>query len=220
MKHSLHVLAVFLVIAAPHATASSIKELLEEAVDAPQGTVYAPIDGQVTDMIRRAAPIQGDVMAHITTIKRFKEEGCRRFRIELKARFAPESGHAGPIPLPQMEMNYCKGGFYPQEGVDPAAGERFMEQVDEYAKARGLAAPPRPQPPAYMPPWVSAVDSVTDAVPAPAAAAAPVAPATTADPVARQPKPDLPTASAPKKSAAKKPGGKPASTKPSTKPAP
>lgn len=121
--------------------AASIKELLENAFDSQTGNVLAPIDGQVTDMIRRTAPVRGDIMASVKTLKHFEEKDCRRFSIELKAEFAPESGAKGPVPLPKMELNYCKGGSFPQEGVDPEAGKKFTEQVDRYEQQRGENAP-------------------------------------------------------------------------------
>lgn len=147
-------------------SAASVKELLEEAFDSQTGNVFAPIDGQVTDIIRRTAPIRGNVMARVKTIKHFKEKDCRRFSIELQAEFAPESGYKGAIPLPKMELNYCKGGSFPQEGVDPEAGKKFMEQVDKYAQQRAQTAPLRQDQNSQVPSWVggTSVGPVTSTV--------------------------------------------------------
>lgn len=215
MKYLHHLFAGMLFVASSHGTAASIKELLEEAIDAPNGFVNAPLDGEITDLVRRTAPVQGDVMAHITTLKRFKEPDCRRFRIELKARFAPESGQSGFVPFPQMEMNYCRGGTHPEEGVDPEAPQRFMNQADEYARARGLAVPARPTPPGYTPAWVPAN---APAVVAPAVSqqtTGSASPAVAVPP--QQPSVAQPAATPAKTPATKKTGGKSSSTMPSGK---
>lgn len=122
------------------ARGENLKGLLEEAFDSQTGSLMAPIDGEMYDTVARATPIQGNLMADIKTIKHFKEKDCRRFRIQLKADFAKDSGMSGPVPLPTMEINYCKGGGFPREGVDEEAGKHFMEQVDQYAKSRATPA--------------------------------------------------------------------------------
>lgn len=206
MKYLHHLFAGMLFVASSHGTAASIKELLEEAIDAPNGFVSAPLDGEITDLVRRTAPVQGDVMAHITTLKHFKEPDCRRFRIELKARFAPHSGQSGLVPFPQMEMNYCRGGTHPEEGVDPDAPQRFMDQADEYARARGLAVPARPTPPAYAPAWVPANAPVASAPGASGQAPESTKPAAATS--QQEPAVSQPAAAPTRTPAAKKTGGK------------
>lgn len=121
--------------------ASSFKELLEDAFDSPSGNLTAPIDGEMTDMIKRTLPIKGDVVAEVRTMKHFKEKDCRRFSVKLRAKLESGSGERGPAPLPTIEINYCKGGGYPQEGVDPDAVKKMAEQMDAYARERAAMKP-------------------------------------------------------------------------------
>lgn len=153
------VLSLSLGLFAQQANAASIKDILEEAFDSPNGNVTAPLDGQMTDLIRRTTPISGDVMAEVKTIKHFNEAGCRRFSVKLIAMFGRDSGQTGPIPLPAMEMNYCKGGGFPKEGYDKEAGDRFMDQVDEFAKERGIKVPARQQS-NYAPNWAASTEAM------------------------------------------------------------
>lgn len=129
------------------ARAENIRGLLEEAFDSPTGSVLAPLDGQMADMIRQAAPIKGYVLAEIKTVKRFKEPDCRRFEVKLKATAADTVGQSSAnLPLPIFQVNYCKGGGYPKEGEDPEAAKRFERQIDDYAKSRGIARTKANQP--------------------------------------------------------------------------
>jgi len=129
------------------AAAATIKELFEKAFDSPSGSASGPMEGDMAEMVRRTVPIQGDVIAEIRTIKHFNEKDCRRFSLTMKATFAPASGTRGPVPLPVMEMNYCKGGSFPKEGYDENAGKRVNEQVRDYAREQGITVPAAPTAP-------------------------------------------------------------------------
>lgn len=145
MRHL--VILIVAALANTPARAENIRGLLEEAFDSPTGGVLAPLDGQMADMIRQAAPIKGYVLAEIKTVKRFKEPDCRRFEVKLKATTADMVGQGNSnLPLPTFQINYCKGGGYPKEGEDPEAAKRFERQIDDYAKSRGIARTKANQP--------------------------------------------------------------------------
>lgn len=77
---------------------------------------------------KRRLPIDGPVMAAVTTIKRFKQPGCRRYQIVLSAIMSKASGYGGkPAPLPTIQLNLCEDGSAPVEGAIPDAYERIVK---------------------------------------------------------------------------------------------
>lgn len=133
--------ALSLGLVAQQASAATMKELFELTFNTPTESASGPMEGDLADMVRRTVPIQGDIMTEVKTIKHFKQKDCRRFLITMKAMYAPTSGTSGAVPLPALQMNYCKGGSFPLEGYDANAGKRVNEQIGDYARTQGIQVP-------------------------------------------------------------------------------
>jgi hypothetical protein len=130
MRFKLSAALLFMLCTSAHAT--SIKDVVNAAFDSEDGHASMELNDAGLTNLRKSLPIEGPIIGDAKIIKRFNQQGCARFHIALIATLNKESGAQGKLaPIPGMEMNMCKDGSYPKEGVDPNAPEKLRQQIVE-----------------------------------------------------------------------------------------
>lgn len=97
---------------------TSAKALLIQAIDAPDGRAQGEIVGPIADKFRKTTKSNAPVMAEVTTIKSFKQEGCRRLNLRLhQANVLTQDGNTTEFVV-NYGINLCRDGSPPIEGMD------------------------------------------------------------------------------------------------------
>lgn len=96
----------------------SAKALLMQALNAPDGKAKGVIEGQEADKIHAVTGASDPVKAEVSTIIKFKQEGCSRLKLRLIQPNAPtKDGKRVDFAL-DYELNLCRDGSPPSEGID------------------------------------------------------------------------------------------------------
>lgn len=97
---------------------SSVKPLLLQALDDPEGKSQGEIVGKIADKIQTTTKSTSPVIATVTTLKHFKQEGCSRLNLHLQQANVPTtSGKLADFAM-DYGINLCKNGEPPTEGMD------------------------------------------------------------------------------------------------------
>lgn len=111
---------------------TNIKPLLLQAIDAPDGRDEGEIVGPIADKFRETTKSSAPVMAEVTTIKSFKQEGCKRLNVRLtQANVPTKDGKLAEFAV-NYELNLCRDGSPPTEGMD-------LEKVGKALGSGGVA---------------------------------------------------------------------------------
>jgi hypothetical protein len=117
-----------LVTAANVAENVSVKALLMQALNAPNGAAKGIIEGKEADAIHNVtgAPDPVSVRAEVSTIKKFNQEGCSRLAVKLIQPNTPtKEGSKTDFAL-NYELNLCRNGMPPSEGMDLGKAAKFL----------------------------------------------------------------------------------------------
>ena len=96
----------------------SVKALLMQALNAPDGAAKGIVEGKEADAIHAATGASDPVRAEVSTIKKFSQEGCSRLAVRLVQPNAPtKDGGKADFAL-NYELNLCRNGMPPSEGMD------------------------------------------------------------------------------------------------------
>jgi len=107
-----------LATAANAAESFSVKALLMQALNAPDGKSKGIIEGKEADAIHAATGVSDPIRAEVSTIKKFNQEGCSRLAVRLVQPNAPtKEGGKTDFAL-NYELNLCRNGLPPSEGMD------------------------------------------------------------------------------------------------------
>lgn len=110
-----------LVLVATTASAAesfSVKTLLMQALNAPDGAAKGIVEGKEADAIHAATGASDPVRAEVSTIKKFNQEGCSRLAVRLVQPNTPtKEGGKTDFAL-NYELNLCQNGMPPSEGMD------------------------------------------------------------------------------------------------------
>jgi hypothetical protein len=112
--------AVFACVAtlAKAAQYDSPKALLIQAIDAPDGKASGELVGPVAELFRQATGSSAPVLADVSTIKSFQQEGCKRLQLRLQqGGVKGKDGKQGEVVF-NYELNLCRDGSPPIEGMD------------------------------------------------------------------------------------------------------
>jgi len=110
----------------------SPKTLLMKAIDAPDGKASGEIVGPVAERFRQATGSSAPVLAEVSTIKSFQQEGCKRLQLRLRqGDVTDKEGRRGEIAF-TYDFNLCRDGTPPTEGMD-------LGRVGEVLRSRDLA---------------------------------------------------------------------------------
>ncbi|WP_141056319.1 hypothetical protein [Tepidiphilus succinatimandens] len=112
------VVAMVLIPITHAAEYTSAKPLLLQAIDAPDGRAQGEIVGPIADKFRETTKSSAPVMAEVTTIKSFKQEGCKRLNVRLtQANVPTKDGQTIDFAI-DYGINLCRDGSPPTEGMD------------------------------------------------------------------------------------------------------
>lgn len=96
---------------------TNIKPLLLQAIDAPDGRAEGEIVGPIADKFRETTGSNAPVVAEVTTIKRFQQEGCSRLALRLTQNDVPtQDGKRVPFSI-EYGLNLCRDGNPPDEAL-------------------------------------------------------------------------------------------------------
>lgn len=113
--------AVILLTAAPNLSAAgeytSVKAAMLEALDSPDGTANGTLVGPITDKFRHTTGSAAPVTVEVTTLKRFRQEGCKRFNVRLKQANVPAKHGTLADFVVGYHLNLCRDGSAPAEGM-------------------------------------------------------------------------------------------------------
>jgi len=104
----------------------SVKTLLMQALNAPDGAAKGIVEGKEADAIHAATGASDPVRAEVTTIKKFNQEGCSRLAVRLVQPNTPtKEGGRTDFAL-NYELNLCRNGMPPSEGIDLGKAARIL----------------------------------------------------------------------------------------------
>lgn len=94
---------------------TSAKPLLLEAIDAPSGKAKGVLTGPVARQIASTTGSSSPILANVTTIKRLKQEGCRRLNLRLSQANVPTKNGKKTVLAMDYGFNMCRDGSPPGE---------------------------------------------------------------------------------------------------------
>ena len=104
----------------------SVKALLMQALNAPDGTAKGIVEGKEADAIHTATGVSDPIRAEVSTIKKFNQEGCSRLAVRLVQPNTPtKEGGKTDFAL-NYELNLCRNGMPPSEGMDLGKAARIL----------------------------------------------------------------------------------------------
>ena len=104
----------------------SVKTLLMQALNAPDGAAKGIVEGKEADAIHAATGASDPVRAEVSTIKKFNQEGCSRLAVRLVQPNTPtKEGGKTDFAL-NYELNLCRNGMPPSEGMDLGKAAKFL----------------------------------------------------------------------------------------------
>ena len=104
----------------------SVKTLLMQALNAPDGAAKGIVEGKEADAIHAATGASDPVRAEVSTIKKFNQEGCSRLAVRLVQPNTPtKEGGRTDFAL-NYELNLCRNGMPPSEGIDLGKAARIL----------------------------------------------------------------------------------------------
>lgn len=112
---------------------SMLKPALVEAIDAPDGKVSGRLVGPAADLIVQTTKSNEPVTLEISTLKSFKKEGCKQFKIILTQAGVPTKEGGLGVFQPIYTLNMCRDGTPPVEGMD-------LEALGKIINERGSAS--------------------------------------------------------------------------------
>lgn len=104
----------------------SVKALLMQALNAPDGAAKGVVEGKEADAIHAATGASDPVRAEVSTIKKFNQEGCSRLAVRLVQPNTPtKEGGKTDFAL-NYELNLCRNGMPPSEGMDLGKAAKIL----------------------------------------------------------------------------------------------
>lgn len=116
MKRRLLCLAAMAMLAgaAQASENKSVKALMLHALNSPDGNASGIVEGKVADKIHETTGSYDPVRCEVSTVRRYKEEGCSRLSIKLIQPNTPtKEGPKTDFAL-NYELDLCKSGMPPR----------------------------------------------------------------------------------------------------------
>ena len=111
-------IAMVLSASAYAAEYTSVNQLLLQAIDASGGRANGIILGQLAEKFKVTTGSSSPIRAEVTTIKSFKQEGCKRLNVRLtQSGVATSEGRTADFGM-DYGLNLCRDGSPPTEGMD------------------------------------------------------------------------------------------------------
>ncbi len=91
-----------------------LRPLLIEAIDAPDGAARGVLAGPPSEVLRRRGVSSEPLEAEVTTLKVYRQAGCRRLNVRFAQR-AVKAGDGSPQDRAiAFQLNYCRDGQPPR----------------------------------------------------------------------------------------------------------
>ncbi len=127
MKHDRILITLLFLALAPLAVAESsatVKQLLLMAIDAPDGKASGVLTDAIADRFRQATGSPLPVLVEVSTLKHFRQEGCRRLNLRIRQ----EGAGKGQFGI-DYGINLCRDGSPPTEGMDLEKASQVLEGI-------------------------------------------------------------------------------------------
>ncbi|WUR15385.1 hypothetical protein E7V67_009870 [[Empedobacter] haloabium] len=119
LKTLLLAIPVALTEASELKSVASPRELMVEAIDAPDGAARGVLVGELADEIARAFTHGAPLKIEVSTLKRYRQAGCRRLNVRFTADPAALSVPDGEPPKPiDFGIDYCRDGRPPSSRTE------------------------------------------------------------------------------------------------------
>ena len=109
------VVAALLALAAAPARADESQHIIRRAIDAADGTAKGVIVGPVAERFKSTFKINAPVLMDVSTVKIFKQEGCRRLALRIYmpgGTITDKQGKHHPAEM-KSQLNLCRDGNPP-----------------------------------------------------------------------------------------------------------
>ena len=103
----------------------TVKQLLLMAIDAPDGKANGVLTDVIADRFRQASGSTLPVLVEVSTLKQFRQEGCRRLNLRIRQ----EGAGKGQFGI-DYGINLCRDGSPPTEGMDLEQAGKVLERRD------------------------------------------------------------------------------------------
>lgn len=91
------------------------------AIDAPDGKASGVLTDAVADKFRETTGSSLPVLVEVSTLKHFRQEGCRRLNLRIRQ----EGAGKGQFGI-DYGINLCRDGSPPTEGIDIEQASQFL----------------------------------------------------------------------------------------------
>ncbi len=102
-------------------SSTTVKQLLLMAIDAPDGKASGVLTDAVADKFRETTGSSLPVLVEVSTLKHFRQEGCRRLNLRIRQ----EGAGRGQFGI-DYGINLCRDGSPPTEGMDLEQASQFL----------------------------------------------------------------------------------------------
>lgn len=128
MKALTMALCFFALLGSKDILSADLKQHLIAAIDAPNGLSDGELSGAMAEFFKAQTRSSAPVMAQVRTVKKFAEAGCARLQATLMQDAVPtQDGKLIPFAV-RYELNLCRNGQPPTEGVDLDAASRALSR--------------------------------------------------------------------------------------------
>lgn len=104
---------------APRKAVVNPRELMVEAIDAPDGSAHGTLTGEMADALKRGFGTAAPMRIDVTTAKRYRQEGCRRLNVAFSQDGVslPDAPGGGPRRI-DFGIDYCRDGRPPSSRAE------------------------------------------------------------------------------------------------------
>jgi len=107
-------------------SSATVKQLLLMAIDAPDGKASGVLVDSIADRFRQATGSTLPVLVEVSTLKHFRQDGCRRLNLRIRQ----EGAGTGQFGI-DYGINLCRDGSPPTEGIDLEQASPILEGVGQ-----------------------------------------------------------------------------------------
>jgi len=107
-------------------SSTTVKQLLLMAIDAPDGKATGVLNDPIADRFRQATGATQPVLVEVSTVKHFRQEGCRRLNLRIRQ----EGAGKGQFGI-DYGINLCRDGSPPTEGIDLEQASPILKGVGQ-----------------------------------------------------------------------------------------
>jgi hypothetical protein len=130
------VLSVLGLLGTRDVVAADLKQHLIAAIDAPDGRSDGDLGGWMTELFKGQTRSPAPVRVQVKTLRKFAEVGCARLEATLIQDDVPtRDGKRIPFAV-RYELNLCRDGQPPSEGIDTEAASRVLSGESPAAMMR------------------------------------------------------------------------------------